>query len=245
MNKCLPDGVTATDDDVRTVAKGRCMTRKPDRRATDLVGLSNASQRVAMAPTLCHFGVRIQLVRDKTSTDVTRGNCVYANAVGAPFGGQVATKLQKGRLGGIVGGGLLATVCHRARHRSNKNDRSGSMLLRLHYTSSGLGSNEGTSSVHFNHFPELVHVIVQGRVGLQNACTSHAYIQGTSIGVLTNVLHDLVNFLLISHISRDIFKLSIQEPTVLCHALELVARLFGEINNINVSTGFHVGKSDL
>lgn len=80
------------------------ITDEEDRRSPVLLRVAEFAQHVLGGPVTPALGVLLEERFHHGGDDVARGNGVDADAVGAPFGGEVAGELQYGRFGGVVGG---------------------------------------------------------------------------------------------------------------------------------------------
>ena len=114
--------MTTADDNIGTVAEGGSVASKPDSDTTEFVGETNTAKGVGGAPTLEHFRVRIKLVRNQVSADVTWRDRVHTDAMGTELCRKVTTELEHGRLGSVVCNPLLVTVDHSTRHTGNENN---------------------------------------------------------------------------------------------------------------------------
>lgn len=74
------------------------------RRAPVLLGHTELAQHILRGPVAPALGVFLEESFDHGRRDVARGDGVDADAVRAPFRGQVAAELEHGGFGGVVGG---------------------------------------------------------------------------------------------------------------------------------------------
>jgi len=82
------------------------------RGAPVLLGHTEFAQHVLSRPVAFTLGVFLEQGLDHGGRNVAGRDGVDANAVGAPFGGQVAAELQDGGFGGVVGGADEALNYH-------------------------------------------------------------------------------------------------------------------------------------
>ena len=69
-----------------------------------LLGNTELAEHVLRGPVALALGVLFEQRLDHGGRDVAGRDGVDADAVGAPFGGQVAAELKHGGFGGVVGG---------------------------------------------------------------------------------------------------------------------------------------------
>lgn len=72
-------------------------------RTSVLLGHTQLAQHVLRRPIAPALRVLLEQSLYHSSCDVAGGNCVHADAVAAPFGGEVAAQLEDGSFGGVVG----------------------------------------------------------------------------------------------------------------------------------------------
>ena len=74
-----------------------------DSRTSVLLGHTQLAQHVLRRPVTPALGVLLEQSLHHGSRDVAGRNGVYANSIAAPFGSEVAAKLEDGGFGGVVG----------------------------------------------------------------------------------------------------------------------------------------------
>ena len=74
-----------------------------DGRTSVFLGHTQLAQHVLRRPVAPALGVLLEQSLHHGSRDVAGRNCVYANAIAAPFGSKVAAQLEDGGFGGVVG----------------------------------------------------------------------------------------------------------------------------------------------
>ena len=84
--------------------KAARITDAEHRSAPVLFRNTELSQHILRRPVAPTLRVFFEQSFDHGSRDVARGDGVDADAVGAPFRGEVAAELQDGGFGGVVGG---------------------------------------------------------------------------------------------------------------------------------------------
>ena len=72
-------------------------------RTPVLLRHAQLAQHVLRRPVAPALRVFLEQGLDHGGCDVAGRNCVYANAVAAPFGSEVAAELEDGGFGGVVG----------------------------------------------------------------------------------------------------------------------------------------------
>jgi hypothetical protein len=80
------------------------ITDAENRSASVLLRYTEFPQHILRWPVAPTLGVFLEQSLDHGGRNVPGGDGVDANAVGAPFRGQVAAELEDGGLGGVVGG---------------------------------------------------------------------------------------------------------------------------------------------
>ena len=83
--------------------KAARITKQINRRTAILFRPTQLAQHVLLRPLLAPLGVFLEQLFDHRGHDVAGGDGVDADAVRAPFGGEVARELDYAGFGGIVG----------------------------------------------------------------------------------------------------------------------------------------------
>lgn len=100
----LPRGVTTVHAQVRASHERRGIGEQEDRCTTVLLGTRQTAKHILLGPLVAALRELNKQLLNHSGDDVTRGNSVDTDIVLAPFGSEVATKLDDGGLGGVVGG---------------------------------------------------------------------------------------------------------------------------------------------
>jgi hypothetical protein len=99
----LPGSVATVNAQISTSHEAAGITDQKHTSATELVRQRQATEHVFLGPLLLAVGEVVEQVLQHLGHDVAGREGVDADAVGAPFGGEVASELDDGSFGGIVG----------------------------------------------------------------------------------------------------------------------------------------------
>ena len=102
--------MTTVNAQVGTSHEAAGITDQKDTGATELVRQRQATEHVFLGPLLLAVGEVVEEVLQHLGHDVAGREGVDADAVGAPFGGKVASELDDGSFGSIVGTGMFLLV---------------------------------------------------------------------------------------------------------------------------------------
>ena len=86
------------------------ITNTEHSRTSVLLRHTQLAQHILRRPVAPALGVLLEQSLDHSGRDVAGRNGVHADAVAAPFGGEVAAELEDGGFGGVVGGADEALV---------------------------------------------------------------------------------------------------------------------------------------
>lgn len=100
---CLPSRVAPVNAEVTASHEAAGVAEQEDGCAAVLVGRGQPTQHVLLGPLGAPLGKLFKQLLDHGGDDVAGGDCVDADAQGAPFGGQVPRELHHGGFAGIVG----------------------------------------------------------------------------------------------------------------------------------------------
>ncbi|CAG8672910.1 9586_t:CDS:1, partial [Scutellospora calospora] len=100
----LPSRVSTIDPQIRSRHEAARIANAEHRRTPVLLRNTKLAQHVLRGPVALALGVLLEQRLDHGGRDVAGRDGVDADAVGAPFGGQVAAELEHGGFGGVVGG---------------------------------------------------------------------------------------------------------------------------------------------
>lgn len=100
----LPSSMPTIDPQITPSHEAARVADAKHRRAPVLLGHTELAQHILRRPVAPALGVFLEQGFDHGGRDVARGDGVDADAVGAPFRGQVAAELEDGGFGGVVGG---------------------------------------------------------------------------------------------------------------------------------------------
>ena len=98
-----PRGVSAVNLQITASHEAARIADAEHGRTPVLLGHTQLAQHVLRRPVAPALGVLLEQSLDHGSCDVAGRNCVYADAVAAPFGSEVAAELEDGGFGGVVG----------------------------------------------------------------------------------------------------------------------------------------------
>ena len=99
----LPGSVATVNAQISTSHEAAGITDQKHTSATELVRQRQATEHVFLGPLLLAVGEVVEQVLQHLGHDVAGREGVDADAVSAPFGGEVASELDDGSFGGIVG----------------------------------------------------------------------------------------------------------------------------------------------
>lgn len=78
------------------------------------LGDTESLKHVLLGPLFLSLGVVVEEVQQHLSQDVSRRECVDADAILAPLSSQASGKLDNGSLGGVIG----SLICTRQNHKA-------------------------------------------------------------------------------------------------------------------------------
>lgn len=96
--------MTTVHAQVRASHERRGIRKEEDCCTTVLLGTRQTTEHVLFGPLIAALRELNKQLLNHGSDDVTRGDSVDTDIVLTPFGSEVATKLDDGSLGGVVGG---------------------------------------------------------------------------------------------------------------------------------------------
>lgn len=100
----LPSGMPTVYPQIRTRHKTTRTTHQEHPRAPILLRPTQFPQHILRWPVSPALRILFEQLFHHGRHDVARGNGVDADAMGAPFGGEVARELDEAGFGGVVGG---------------------------------------------------------------------------------------------------------------------------------------------
>jgi hypothetical protein len=100
----LPCGVATIHAQVAASHKAASIAEQEDGGATVLLRTGEAAKHVLLGPLVAALGEFNEEILDHGGDDVAGGDGVDADVVGAPFGGEVAGKLEDSGFAGVVRG---------------------------------------------------------------------------------------------------------------------------------------------
>lgn len=99
----LPSSMATVHPQIASRHEATGVADQKDSSATIFFGARQTTQHVLLGPFFAAFGKLHEQVLDHLGDDVSGADGVDADVVLAPFGGEVATELDDGCLGGVVG----------------------------------------------------------------------------------------------------------------------------------------------
>lgn len=119
----LPSTMPPINPQIRPRHEAARITQQKNGRAAVFLRVAQALQHVGIGPSGPALGESLKKTSGHGSHDVTRRQSVDADAVLAPFGGQVAAKLEDGGFGGVVG--AYRDVSFQSRMKGSERGKAG------------------------------------------------------------------------------------------------------------------------